>query len=472
MPFHLIDVYRNSMPPHPKKLKRNGPSANAAAATANGIAALEAPNTNAGDRITDGHLLDGIEYNPTMSGISNKLTSTILGFLGYKDIMRSRICCKKFRDAARTTIVPWVNYCHNKSYSRSKESQVRVDSEKKYKAMVAMTTALPNLQQLEICKFETGHNHKYCDGEDPSKWQAAATANLSTHDIQLISKFRHLRRLTLSIGVTMNGRYPALFNFPLLQTLEIVNCCCLKWDLEMLAGLPSLKILSHRSPFGSPGFLTGNIRSLRTLKNTLRKVRLGNSKIEGDFMDLADFPRLKSLDLDGCSLISGDMREIGESDFASLKFLDLGRGKLVIGGKQHVFQRISDVPSVAKAIYRLKQRDPPLVKSFDDIYWELSSDSPEHYAHNCERGHPRPPFYIRFVQAGSRVGWRWYAYSPCTNSCEINWLDPEPDRESSDYEVYDRELQSIEDEIFCFEGYYQPPSEDDYKRLCKEFYGI
>ncbi len=187
-------------------------------------------------------------------------------------------------------------------------------------------------------------------------------------------------------------------------------------------------------------------------------------------MDLADFPRLKSLDLGGCHLVTGDMREIGESDFASLEELELPTS--VIGAKCHKFQRISDVPSVAEAIYRLKQRDPPLVKRLEYIDWRLSIDSPEWYSKNDERGHPPPPFLIDFVQAGSRVGWRWATCNRGTNSCEINWLDPEPDRESSGYEVYNRELESLQEDVFCFEGYHQPPSQDDYKRLCEEYYDI
>ncbi len=461
MSFNLIDICRNSMLPRLKKLKR-GPSADAAAETADHIAASETKNTNAADRITDDNIFDDFEHNPTMSGMSNKLTARILGFLGYKDIMRSRICCKKFRDAARTTIVPWADYGGSSSYDTAQESQFRVDSKRKYKAMVAMTTALPNLQQLSICDLES--RRKYCDGENPDKERVVATADWTTHDIQIISKFRHLRHLKIST-VALNGRYPVLFNFPLLQMLKIHYCSYLKWDLEMLAGLPSLKRIFIS---GSPR-CTGNISSLRTLKNILEKVQL-DGKIEGDFMDLADFPRLKSLNLDGCSLLTGDMRKIGENDFASLEELDLG--KSVIGARWHQFQRTSDVPSVAEAIYHLNQREPPLVKRLDNIYWILSRDCHERYDSNGERGHPPPPFSIRFVQAGSRVGWRWKANSCTTNSCEINWLDPEPDRESSDYELYAQELLSLQEDVFCFEGYHQPPSEDDYKRLCEEYYGI
>lgn len=245
----------------------------------------------------------------------------------------------------------------------------------------------------------------------------------------------------------------------------------MKGDLKMLNGLPSLKELSvSQTP------LTGNIKSLAVLKNTLERVDMPYCReIEGDFKDLADFPLLKYLNFHNTSLVTGDLRDIGENDFPMLEYLDLGKG--VVGSTLHQFQRISDVPTVAAAIHRLKQRDPPFISNLKMFCWSLSRDSPEWYASNGERGHPSSPFSIGFVQVGTRVGWRWksnvgYMYGYGTNACEINWLDPEPDRESNDYEVYTRESQSLQEDIYCFEGYHQPPSQDEYKRLCEEYYGI
>ncbi len=456
-------------PPHPKRSKINDdPSATAAAAAsasamtaADQIAASSGMPTNNND-------------GATIHGMSNKLTETILGFLGYKDIMKARICCRKFREAARNTIVPWTEY-GKKSYTHSqcKASQICITSVKKYKAMVAMSTALPNLQQLEVATIcRNNYNEieiKYCDGEDPDEEQTAKTADWSTHDIQMISKFRQLRHLKIS-SYQLNGKYPIFFNYPHLEKLSIEYCANLKWDLKLLIGLPSLKELSVRG-----GKSTGNIKSLIALKNTLEKVYLSTSgKVEGDFMDLSDFPLLKSLQLPCCSLITGDVRNIGEDDFPMLKELSIGSG--IVGSEYHKFQRIADAPSVMQAIHRLKQRDPPLLSHYSQwTTWSLSRDSPEWYDSNGERGHPKPPFSIDFVRVGSRAGWRWKAdvgYRSHVNSCEIHWLDPEPDRDSSNYGDYERELQSIQEDIFCFEGYHEPPSQDDYKRLCEEFYGI
>jgi len=461
-----------NMPPRPKKSKLNSPITTAFAATAAEAEAevaadriAEQPHSNADDGIIEDLLDNSADNDPTIHGMSNSLTATILGFLGYKDIMRSRICCKKFRDAARSTIVPWAD---GKSYdSLVKETRFCVNGVQKHKAMVAMSTALPNLHQIKLY-YDFGHGHKYRDGKDPDEKKAASTADWTTHDIQLISKFTKLRRLEI-IRLSLNGRYPVLFNFPLLERLDIYYCRNLKWDLNSLTKLHCLKELN----VDTSDSLTGNIKSLSVLKDTLEKVYIRNCEIKGDFMDLANCPRLKSLALHYCSLVTGDVREIGENDFPMLESLVLGEG--TIRSTSHKFQRISDVPSAAEAIYRLNRRDPPLFRTLEHFCWSLSRDSPEWYAKNGKAGHPSPPLFVDFVRAGSRVGWRWKAeekYKQNSNTCEINWLDPEPDRESNDYDVYIRELQSIQEDIFCFEGYHQPPTEEEYKRLCEEYYGI
>ncbi len=90
--------------------------------------------------------------------------------------------------------------------------------------------------------------NKFNDGEDPDEEPAAITANNTTHDIEIISNFRQLRILEIASSggkTSLNGRYPVFFNsFLLLQILRIQGYChFLKWDLEMLAGMPLLKEL-------------------------------------------------------------------------------------------------------------------------------------------------------------------------------------------------------------------------------------
>eukprot|EP00984_Skeletonema_dohrnii_P036432 scaffold37414_cov255-Skeletonema_dohrnii-CCMP3373.AAC.2 len=176
-----------------------------------------------------------LDDNTTEKGRIDEV-AIILSFLPRKDIMRARQVCTTWRDAAMKTIVPLCEF--------------RVDSVRAYNAMRAMSTSLPNLQQISICNINASN------GEDPD-------------DINIISIFRNLRSLDIWRHASLNGRYPVLFNFPLLEKLSVSDCRYLKWDLEMLQGLTSLKELDC-----TRSLLTGNLSSLGALKDSLEKVRL------------------------------------------------------------------------------------------------------------------------------------------------------------------------------------------------------
>ncbi len=251
------------------------------------------------------------DFLASFDDLSIDVLPNILAFLSLKDIMSKRRLNKKSREAVRRTIVP--------------PTEFNVDSVRDYNAMTVMTRAMPNLQQIAIGGF--GGANKYNDGEDPDEDLLADTADYTTHDIELISNFRELSILAIKNSALLNGRYPVLFNsFPLLQRLSL-DCSFLKWDLEMLAALPVLKELVC----GSNERLTGNINSLRVLKDTLEKVHIQHcSRVEGNFMDLADFPHLKVLNLLRTA-VTGDIRDIVEHDFSSLEQLILP--KSVYGGR-------------------------------------------------------------------------------------------------------------------------------------------
>eukprot|EP00984_Skeletonema_dohrnii_P025871 scaffold15094_cov223-Skeletonema_dohrnii-CCMP3373.AAC.1 len=384
----------------------------------------------------------------------------ILSYLGWKDIMRARVS-KKWRDAVEMTLPT---------------SEFAVDSVRSYNAMNAMAGGLlSNLQQLSICAL--GDGHKYCDGEDPFEEWDAETAHVTTHDITIISNLRKLRSLSI-IGddAPLNGIYPVLFTFPLLQKFTIVNgdLSDLKWNLEMLSGLPSLKeLVVIQEDYGG---LSGNLRSLRVLKDTLEKVDINYCpNIKGNVMDLADFPRLKVLYLWGNIVVRGDVRDINEHDFPALESLLLP--KSVRGGIGYKFHSITEVPSFMHAIHRhrllqrLLQRNPDLLEydwNLSDAFgWSISKQSPDWY--DRENGSPEPPFDLQIIQVGPRLGWSWRFHDWRNESasfpCEINWLDPEP---SSNYEAYSEELQRIQHRIGFYRGYYyKPPNAVEYRLLCE-----
>jgi len=107
-----------------------------------------------------------------------------------------------------------------------------------------MATALPNLQHLELgwlgYDYSTKITHRYAHGEDPDEEKARSSSNDITHNIDMVSNFTKLRVLKLD-RAELNGKYPYLFNFPLLQHLKISDCPYLKWDLGLLAGFPCSK---------------------------------------------------------------------------------------------------------------------------------------------------------------------------------------------------------------------------------------
>ena len=95
----------------------------------------------------------------------------------------------------------------------------------------------------------------------------------------------------------------------------------------MIEGLPNLKGFeldsNHR--------VTGNVNTLRVLRDTIEVV------IKGDFMDLADFPRLQQLLLSHTN-VSGDIRRIREVDFPALKgvyCLQYGKEELLAAHSWH-----------------------------------------------------------------------------------------------------------------------------------------
>jgi hypothetical protein len=394
----------------------------------------------------EGHLdhpvADGNDYVVTFDDLGVDVVANILCFFPLQNIMMLRRTNTKLREAAKRSM-PSDDFC--------------VGGVEEYNAMSVMMSVLPNLQQITLVGLGYDPEHKYSDGEDPNERLAARTADYTTHDIGIISNFRKLRILTID-EAPLNGRYPLLFNsFPLLQKLSIIECEYLKWDLEMLAGMPMLKELVCINN----DHLTGNVNSLRVIKNTLEKVEIGGCQyVEGNFMDLADFPHLKELDLEGTA-VTGDIRDIGKNDFSSLEHLKLPHG--VYGGVGCEFQRISDAPDLVRAVYLLEKRRPNLLE--DGWFGRLSMNSPDRYETSSDDD-DEPPFDITLIEAGSRFGYRWESNAGIP--CEVNWLDPEPDKESSEYEEYIEESQWRERKVNIYRGFHQPPTGEEYRRLWYE----
>jgi hypothetical protein len=198
------------------------------------------------------------------------------------------------------------------------------------------------------------------------------------------------------------------------------------------------------------------------LNKTLENVTInGSPLVKGNIMDLADFSSLKKLDL-GYTAVTGDIRYICDNDFPFLEELTLPNG--VNGGSEQEFQRISDAQDVARIPYLFQKHRPEIV--LKDWYAELSDDSPDSYEVD-EIDKDFAPKYITLVRAGSRFGYRWE--NAIDHPCEVNWLDPEPDRESGDYGKYMEDLQTIEGQVDNFKGFYQPPPQEEFERILERY---
>ena len=77
--------------------------------------------------------------------------------------------------------------------------------------------------------------------------------------------------------------------------------------------------------------MTGDINRLRVLDETLEMVTIASCQpIEGNFIDLADIPCLKELDLLRAAA-TGDIRETDEQDFSALEQLALPASTVELG---------------------------------------------------------------------------------------------------------------------------------------------
>ena len=399
--------------------------------------------------------------------LNGSVLETIFGFLPLNhDVIRLRHVCSDWEDSLKQACIP---------------SEFEVFSLYEFMLMETMTTALPNLQHLTMYSIADGYGLGYMNGDNPDE---RGRTYRRTYDIGIISNFQKLRSLAI-MGVDLNGEYPAIFNFPLLEKLvlhrdERDEPNYHKWDLELLAGLPMLR--EFECFFNQS--MTGNLSSLRVLKDTLEKVEIEKChQVVGNFMDLADFPHLKVLNLNSTS-VTGDIRDIGANDFTALTKLTLPR--TVYGGNRYEFQSIAEVPVFMEQIY-------PLAKRFSlDMFWRLSNASPDWYEEPDIQ--IPPPFVCELITLrGTRIGWRWRCnfpdedlmnpdycpslydivvdpfgpleFSDLNSSCEINWLEPEPDRERSDYKDYTFQLGYAQREINFYRGCYNPPTEDEYNQL-------
>ena len=238
-----------------------------------------------------------------------------------------------------------------------------------------------------------------------------------------------------------------------LERLSIGGCDKIKFDFGMLAGLPSLREFEcERNKL-----VTGSLKDLSVRRDTLETITL-HGTFSGALMDLADFPRLKILQLFFTKGISGSLLDIdadNDDHFPMIEKLCLP--DTVVGGHRYEVMHIADAKQLIKDLLPLHRKRPNLFKG---NFWLLSKQSPDIEG-------PEPEFEFRtfaffFVEAGEEkeyLGWRWEQRFDYTTDYpfEVTWFGHVPKRVAKDF---------VPSGLGRFwKGYYQPPPYDVYDDL-------
>ena len=377
------------------------------------------------------------------------ILASILSYFDWRGILRARVC-RKWREAARVTHVPQTEtddaYQTPELYLKNRECA---------EALGWISDALPLIPTVSIL-FNLGKSDEFkiANGENPESSLVSSTfgGRPKPVDISPIANFRQLQKLDIE-SASMNGTYPFLFNFPNLHELTLMDVGRLNWDLEVLAGLPKLVKLRCIRNYK----LTGSLADIRALRENLVELCLsGCSEVEGNLMDLSDFPLLKSLSLNSCDKVMGDIRDIGQGDFPSIEDT-VSLPDTVYGGN---LPSIAEAADIMLAWHNIKKRNPKL-----EFYGlGLSFDSPERY-HNDVHHSRDMPSHAKLIQAGPRSGWRWTNCVMSGGSCEAQWFDAEPNPSDDNYDVYLKELKEIEKDVGFYKGFVTPPSQEEHLEL-------
>ena len=249
-----------------------------------------------------------------------------------------------------------------------------------------------------------------------------------------------------------------------LESLSISSCDKLKFDFGMLAGLPCLKEFEcERNKL-----VTGSLKDLSVCKDTLEKITLQGT-FSGDLMDLADFPRLKSLYLFGTKGVTGSLLDIdadNDDQFPMIEKFTLP--STMIGGQYYEVMHIADAKQLIKDLLPLRRKRPCLFKDDrnEEVFWQLSEESPDIIDPNQEPELQYRRYSFFFVEAGDDnqyLGWRWeqkWDYTP-DHPFEMTWFGHVPKKVAKQF------VPSGMGRFY--KGYYEPPPFNVYNRLQRSY---
>ena len=367
--------------------------------------------------------------------------ASILSFLDWWEIMDSRRVCRGFRDAGRVTAV-----------DEEAELVVRIWrlGEKMMSFLEMASGALPMTRAVTLAGAEASEHYM----SDP-------LVRVSVRNLEPVMAFHDLRTLNLRHAAVV-GDCSQLFRFQQLLCLRLISVRMTMSIDDLVAGLPRLEtFVCIAGNFWFTGTeLRGNIGDFAKAA-TLKTLALGRVQVGGSLEDLAQLPLLEDLLLTELPNVTGDIRNIRQGHFPSLKTMRLISVDRIYGASMISFMEASTVVSAWHGLLR----NVPTLSSIQKHY-ELPPPPP--YMYHAD-GVTAAPFHIELILAGRRFGYRWRNGTK-TGVCDIIWLDPAPDSTDGFYHEYRRVMGVVEEEqrVSFFRGITRPPDTyEDYDRFVK-----
>ena len=364
------------------------------------------------------------------------LLARVLSFLGWKDVLKAR-ACRRLREASLVTAI---------------HDEVDIaNSSGPHRDLGGFGAALPGMLRVRIPVI---------------KVDEVSCRSVRDTDISLLSSFRYIKSLALVRCSLVVQSFPKLFGLTSLQTLKIEGVQDVRFGIANFSSLPNLKVIDCSVCRG----LSGSIDYLSHLKCCLEYLRIEScGNIDGELTSaLGEFLALRHLCLRNTN-IRGDIRIIQPRHFPSLKELDIAQNCHIFGSKP--LMTTEEARDLFSAWHRILSHPRPLpISEVVKQKVDLHTSSPEYYRPGRYTRYERyPPLTVSFVLVGPRIGYQWRNKFGMT--CDINWLDAEPDATHDRYYVaYRAALRKLELEHqgSLYRGYSEPPTEEEWRQIVRE----
>ena len=364
--------------------------------------------------------------------LTNELVARVLGFLGFRDVLRARVC-RSLRAASKLVTVNEGLVVQNEPLASNLAKFGR--------------DVLPKVEEVLV---------------------GSSLTRALSFDVDQLRSLEHLKRLEILFDDRTFGRaFDTIFQLDRLERLVVRSMdnrhMILPFNLTRIARLTKLRELRLDSII-----CNGDLSSLAGLEK-LEYLRLNSVLNSGNLMSLANLPSLSLLNLQNCRSFEGDIRDIEPHHFPSLKILKIFDTR-IYGRPGTKLMSVDDASIFFTAWSRVLSHPRPMsTLEGGKLPWAvLDKSSAEYYEAGRWTVFARhPPFTATMIRVGQRLGYRWRNQSG--QACDICWLDPEPSSDDADYDAYWASLYQLERKHrhSIYRGHSRPPTREEWQQIAR-----